>query len=265
MAAEVAAGPPKPQAPPAPSPKKSAGRLKTWMQGHVVELASLAVAIIVGLFLVSKSKAGGGGIGLPSSLGGGSGGSGNPLGSTAAVPDPGVPPVAPVPAAGLPAGVAAAVAAVATAPAAVAASPAPFFTPVISALKRVTGYVAPAAAAYVPAAPAAPAHFPSYAEWVNQAYGGARPDLLSAIQGGRWADLAGQYAKESGAPVLSTLDTLTKVGLVNHPMVQPKPGNFYTKPLLQWKPIYRAPIGYAEPAITPSGDVGQIARRSGPS
>jgi len=210
MAAEVVAGPPKPEVPPKPSPKKSAGRLKTWMQGHVVELASLAVAIIVGLFLVSKSKAGGGGIGLPSSLGGGSGGSGNPLGSTAAVPDPGVPPILPAPAA-VPA------AAVATVPAAAAAT-------VLAAVKNVTG-----------------------PNGIFYKYGAAPAD-------------------PAPAPVLSTLDTLPKPGLVNHPMVQqPKPGNFYTKPLLQWKPIYRAPIGYAEPAITPSGDVGQIARRSGPS
>jgi hypothetical protein len=41
--------------------------------------------------------------------------------------------------------------------------------------------------------------FPSFDDWLQQAFAGNRPDLLAAIQAGRWQDLAGQYEKEFAA------------------------------------------------------------------
>jgi hypothetical protein len=43
--------------------------------------------------------------------------------------------------------------------------------------------------------------FQSFGDWIATAYSGERPDLMAAIQQGRWSDLSGQYAKEVGTTV----------------------------------------------------------------
>jgi hypothetical protein len=43
--------------------------------------------------------------------------------------------------------------------------------------------------------------FLSFGDWLALAYTGQRPDLMAAINQGRWSDLSGQYAKEVGATV----------------------------------------------------------------
>lgn len=210
------------------------------MRDHVVELISLAVAIIIGLFLVSRSSSGGGASSVPGFLGGGAGGSGNPLGSGGAPAPAPVPPVPPIP---------------------VDVPPAKAFSSFTDWLKGawgsrtdlmqaiaqgrwadLTGQYQKELAAYNAATPGlkpaqAPSPFSSYQDWLQQAYNGSRPDLLLAIQQGRTADLAGEYAKEAWAylqqqrsaagaastPAVPGPGTMPKLGVIGHPMTVARP------------------------------------------